>query len=298
MPKSGQESILSNDLYLFLRQFPSDGRGQKFTHTSIGKPTGSYNIPLSKLEEFYNLYTKTVFVDKVPVHLTEGIRDCTYTPVKIDIDFRYYGKTLERKYTTDDILEICKKYMTHLEEYLSEPEKEEREFFISEKPSPIFDLDKKGEKKTNSEGLFRIKDGVHIMAPRLITNVYVQQEVRNKVYKNVGDILDKHKFDNSYSDIFDRLVIDTNNWQMYGSCKPGKSTYLLKKLVRVYPNKTENVSINKYKNHELVTLLSVRNRDGEESLIRPEKENEVYQTVVNTSRLLSEKEKEKYNKIK
>jgi hypothetical protein len=38
--------------------------------------------------------------------------------------------------------------------------------------------------------------------------------VRESIFKNAGEVLDECKFINSYSDIFDRSVIDTNNWQM------------------------------------------------------------------------------------
>ena len=73
-------------------------------------------------------------------------------------------------------------------------------------------------------------------------------------------LINKYNFDNSYKDIFDEKVIADNNWQMYGSTKPGKPPYLVKKIVRVWPNKTENVSINKYSARELIPLLSVRGK--------------------------------------
>ena len=39
------------------------------------------------------------------------------------------------------------------------------------------------------------------------------------MYKTAGDVFDKYSFDNTYADVFDRAVIDRNNWQMYGSTK-------------------------------------------------------------------------------
>ena len=295
MPKTQLDSNPNNALQVFLRDHQNAGRGHPFTHTSLGKPMGVYNIPLSELDTFYNLYHEIVFEKKIPTYLTEGIRDKEdNTPIKIDIDFRYYSKKLDRRYTHDDILEICKMYMNILEEYLVEPEDDEREFFILEKPSPCFDVDKKGVKKVNDDGLYRIKDGIHIMAPRLVTNFCLQNIIRNRVYKNVGHILDRHKFDNSYSDIFDQAVIDKNNWQMYGSTKPDKPPYLVKKIIRVYPNKTENVPLTKYSNKELISLLSVRNKD-EYSLVKTEKESEVFTLNQSSSnrpiRLISGKKK-------
>lgn len=276
MPKTVVSmSVLENPLQNFLKNHKAN---ETFTHTSIGNPKGSYYISNSNTDEFINLYTKVVFEDKIPTHLTEGIRDCEYTPIKIDIDFRYYRAEAERIYVIDDIIRICQLYMENIEEYLESPDNEEREFFILEKPGPTVDKDKNGVEKTQN-GLKRIKDGVHIMAPRLITNTNLQLKLRESVFKKVGAILDKYNFDNPYADIFDRAVIDRNNWQMYGSSKPGQPPYAVTHIVRVWKDKYELVE-NNYNNLELVSLLSVRNK-MEYSLIKPEKENEVFNEVNN-----------------
>uniref|UniRef100_A0A6C0JEY4 SF3 helicase domain-containing protein n=1 Tax=viral metagenome TaxID=1070528 RepID=A0A6C0JEY4_9ZZZZ len=300
MPKAVICDNSNNPLQVLLKEFYQKDKGEFYTHTSIGYPKGVYKIPLSMMDDFYKVYEKVVFHDKIPTYLTEGIRDQRFTPLKIDIDFRYYDSTLKRRYKQEDIIEICKKYMLYLDEYLEEPDKDEREFFILEKPEPSYDVDKKGEKKQNAEGLYRIKDGVHILAPRIISNSKLQLIIRNKIYKDkdIIQMLDKYNFDNGYHDIFDLAVIENNNWQMYGSTKPGKPPYLVKKIVRVWSNKIENVALNKYNNGELIRLLSVRDKD-EYSLLKTTKELEIFHDPNDRSscrphRMLSKSKKQKH----
>ena len=265
-----------------LQQYLGNNRGKDtFTHTSIGPPMGKYSIKASTHEEFYKLYHQTVFLDRVPTFLTEGIKDRPITPLKIDVDLRYFNADTTRIYTDEDVDRICMKYMEKIDEYLEDLEDSERLFYILEKPSPIYDRDKSGNKKV-SDGLFRIKDGFHIMAPEITTNNYLQLKFREHVYKNSNDILDRHNFDNSYADIFDRAVIDRNNWQMYGSTKPKPASqgggsypaYMVSRVIRVYKDRVETVdTIPSPK--ILVSLLSVRNK-SDSSLLKPEVEEEVW----------------------
>jgi len=259
-----------------LQQFLDNNRGTDgFTHTSIGAPMGKYSVKPSDLETFFDLYHDVVFNEDnpIPTYLTEGIKDCDITPIKIDIDLRYYNKRAKRIYTNGDVDEMCMRYMASIEEYLEELEDTERLFYILEKPGAIFDLDKKGNKKARGD-VFRIKDGFHIMAPNIVTNDYLQLKFRDKVYKHCGDFLDRHDFDNSYADIFDRAVIDRNNWQMYGSTKPGKPAYRVSRIIRVFKDHVEAVE-EIPQSTELIRLLSVRNKT-EYSMLRTSVEEEVW----------------------
>ena len=102
MPVHKIDPSLNNSLQTFLKSHGTDGGS--FTHTSIGNPKGSYSIPNTDINEFMSAYTRVAFEENIPVHLTEGIKDCEYTPLKIDIDFRYYKNNLERIYELDDII--------------------------------------------------------------------------------------------------------------------------------------------------------------------------------------------------
>jgi P4 family phage/plasmid primase-like protien len=292
MPKSSSSNsqLYNNELQHYLK---ANRAVDFYTHTSIGIPKGSYFVKCSETSQFMDLYHKVVFERKIPTYLTEGIRDIENTPLKIDLDFRYYSNKVERKYTFEDIAQICQKYMEIIEEYLDDPEDDERLFYILEKPCPTTDKDKTGADKKNDKGELRIKDGVHILAPGIVTVDYLQLKFREYVYKNCGDVFDKYGFDNSYSDIFDRAVIDRNNWQMYGSTKPNQPPYLVSKIIRVFKDSYEIID-NIPDTKELIHILSVRNK-FDASLIKVDKEDEVHNANVNKPKVrhISKRNKKK-----
>ena len=285
-----------SELDIFLKKHKA-ASGGNFTHTSISGIKNSYYIDESELEEFYEKYYDHTFIKNIGCYLTEGIKDCEVTPVKIDLDFRKYVDTdneiPDRIYNIEDIYKICQRYMESMEEWLVTPDPIERNCFIMEKPNAVFDLDRKsGEIKKNEKGEKKIKDGVHIMFPYICTNTFLQLEFRNTVYKNIGDILDKYNYEESYAEIFDRAVIDRNNWQMYGSNK-GKefSTYKVTKIIEVYNNSFKDIDIDlqNYDNKKLLKLLSVRNKT-EESMIKYEKKI-ILEEKEESCKLLEQKKK-------
>ena len=282
-------------LDIFLKKHKAVSGGN-FTHTSISKG-GSYYIENSELDEFFEKYYEHIFIKKLPCHLTEGIRDCEVTPVKIDLDFRKYVNTNkdvpDRIYKMEDIIKICQKYMEAMEEWLVTPDNVERHCYILEKPSPSFDLHRNGEIKKNDKGEKRVKDGVHIMFPQICTKTYLQLEFRKIVLKNLGDLLDKYNYDEKNSEIFDRAVIDRNNWQMYGSNK-GKEflTYKVTKILEIYKDSYKHLDLDKYEPQSLIKLLSVRNKT-EASLVKYEKQLKLEENEESQKQL--EKQKKKYN---
>ena len=270
-------STSSLDLFLKLHRTKP---GQKYTHTSIGSPPLSCHIPDDKLEEFQKLYYEHVFVEGKPAQLTEGIKDCLFTPVKIDIDLRYYQSkdtnSPQRIYKMNDIINICELYMEIMEEWIDTPDQEERRCFILEKTHPRFDLDKNKKIKIDEHGNKRVKDGVHIMFPHIITNTFLQLMFRKNLLLKIHTMLDKYHFDNSYSDIFDKCVIDRNNWQMYGSGKSNVSqVYKVTKIIEAYSDHSNDISsllINEYDNKNIFTLLSVRNHTQQSTIRNDRKE--------------------------
>ena len=90
------------------------------------------------------------------------------------------------------------------------------------------------------------------MAPNIVINEYLQLIIRENVYKRVDSFLDKYEFSNSYADIFDKAVIDRNNWQMYGSSKPNKESYLVTDVIKVWKDKYEKAVNIIYSNKELI----------------------------------------------
>ena len=119
------------DLKSFLSAHRVIGDGVKFTHTSMCR--GKYYVPDEDLESLYNLYTEATFKKGKEQRLTE--KPNMISPLRVDLDFRYVGTGLERRYTREMIIGVAQKYMEPVEDWLFLEDKE-RLCFITEKPTP------------------------------------------------------------------------------------------------------------------------------------------------------------------
>jgi hypothetical protein len=90
------KNLFSTELYQFLVKYKVE-KGQPMTHTSIGKPAGSYCIPFEEKDYLIDLLDETIFHMKIPVHLTE--KPIQHTIIKVDLDFKFPLDENERKYT-------------------------------------------------------------------------------------------------------------------------------------------------------------------------------------------------------
>ena len=230
-------------MFHFLHNYQVE-KGSDFTHTSIVKPSGSFYIPGDKLDEFFNIYGLAMQA-KVDLYLTEKPRDII--PVLIDIDFRFPKDDkltyLTRSYTYDHILDILKIYIKHVNNTVNTPEK--FNIYVMEKSAPVLYKD-------------RIKDGIHILIPEIVTRPSVQLYIRTQVINEIMNegLFDKLGVENSLDDIFDEAVITTNNWQMYGSKKPECEAY---KITHIFDNELNKIDI--LDDHtEYVSVLSLRNK--------------------------------------
>lgn len=233
-----------------------------YTHTKLSG--GKYAIPNEKLEEFRQLYHKEVFELGRDCTLTEA--NSKYTQIKIDLDFRYTTEdnVPRRIYTMEDIVDVVKLYAKAIHEYMYVPESK-CAAFIMEKTGPI--LNQKGTR--HSDGQIIIKDGVHIIFP-VVTHAKIAHKIRDDVIRDIGTVLDKHKFINSYKDIVDESVIEKNNWFLYGATKANSSAYLVTKIVRYkYDSESANVKITSYPDPSMFTsaqyveMFSILNRDSD-----------------------------------
>jgi len=234
------------------------GSDPDYSHTIIpNHPVhygGSYNIPASKYEEFLDRYHKEVFEKNVETYLTEKHLD--FSPILIDLDFRFNLEIQERQYTEEFILEFLDLYMKELSEILII--KGHVEIFLLEKIKPKVDKEKK-----------IVKDGVHIMIPSILTIPMIQYIVRYRMIKNDG-LIQKFKdmnITNSIDDIIDICVIEKNNWQMYGSTKPNCEAYKLTKIYSYFKEKIKPINVDKYDNRHLLSLFSIRNKNKKDLTI-------------------------------
>ena len=195
------------------------------THTSIAHPKGRFHVPPEDEAEFYHLYLEAMRA-REDLHLTE--KPHPWSPVRIDLDLRFQAPPPPsitpdanedrpppaRAYVRDDhIRRIVLVISRVLARYLDLPPASLRAF-VMEKPSPVLEV------RTNL-----IRDGVHLLYPRVVTETPFQFFVREKLLQVLPDILSPLNPSNGWADIVDEKIIELNNWQLYGSCKPGYSTY-------------------------------------------------------------------------
>ena len=222
--------------------------GQDYTHTKIGDPNkgirgGSYVIDKSKEELFLDLYYNEVFVKNRKCYLTE--RHIDKGPITIDLDFRFKGE-VERKYNNNFIVKFINIYLEQLTSIIDVPH-ERISSFIMEKPDAVYKSDKDF-----------TKDGLHIIFPHIIVSPNLQYAARYKTITNkkCKELFDSIDIINPVDDVFDRCVIERNNWQMYGSCKPNSDTYKLTQIIDGEGNLTDDIS--NYSDKDLIKLLTVR----------------------------------------
>lgn len=162
-------------------------------------------------------------VGSLPLHLTE--KPTNPSAMRADLDFRFVlpSEVTDRKrvYTTDHVFRIAKAYFQILHEYLDAPP-ENFIAYVMEKTKP-----------TEYRG--KMKDGIHIVWPHLVTTPQFQHWVRKKVLDNAKKIFTGLPLVNLYDDVVDVAIIDRNAWQMYGSTKPECEPYRVSRVFTFEP---------------------------------------------------------------
>jgi P4 family phage/plasmid primase-like protien len=234
-------SLAINELNQFLAQYKVE-KGNDYTHTSMGKPAGSYNIPPEKKPELLAYLHNAIFNFKIPVHLTE--KPPNETMIKADLDFKFQLEEDERKYTIDHVRNIVQLYHNAIKYYLDVPD-EQLKAFVFERNAPYKD-------RGNT------KDGIHIMYPHLICDTKIQHLIRDHVLLHCQSVLTQLCCKNSLEDILDKSIISSNNWLMYGCSKPTAKPYA---LTHIFDCEFNDLNIKKYTNKDLLALLSIRDHD-------------------------------------
>jgi len=225
---------------------------KNFTHTALGQPPnsfpGSYCIDDDELSLFHNLYNKDVFEGEDVAHLTERHKDLS--PILIDLDLRHDIKHTSRQYKNKFIVTFLELYVEEIKKVLPSIRDEKLVAFVLEKKSPNF-------QNSKQKGVF--KDGLHIVFPYIITEPKIQYMLRYNTIENenVIALFNTINTSNPMDDVFDIAVIERNNWQMYGSCKPNHEAYVLTKMYKNKDSGMKEVN-NNLSNKEILKTLSIR----------------------------------------
>ena len=103
------------------------------------------------------------------------------------------------------------------------------------------------------------KDGVHIIYPFICASNRLQFFFRELVINKIVDdkILDHLNLSNTIDDVFDKAVIERNNWLLYGSCKTADESYTYR-LTCIYDFNLNKLDMDEVDWFNLPTLLSIR----------------------------------------
>lgn len=221
-------------------------KGSEFTHTSLSG--GSYYIQSSCYEPFIRAYIETVERGG-RVHLTEKHRDIG--PIVIDLDFRQSSE--EHLYDVGTIKSIINILFSTMNEYL---QIEDGMVFVLEKPARIHD---------KATGIY--KDGLHFVFPGVVTKPDFQFFLRDQSLPALGELMEPLMYLNQCEDIYDKAVIKSNNWLMYGSNKPSETQKWTVTKVFYYSH-AKNCFLDRTKTTDLsasylVERLSIRNKYDE-----------------------------------
>lgn len=243
--------------YNYLRQF-STSKDEPFTHTSIGHPKGSYNVPNEELPNLHKLLANALKAGKnIMLHLTE--KPTNPSQLKIDLDFRFDINLSDRLYKVEHVMGIVKLYNRAIKEYVDIPESDIQAF--------VFQRD------TSYKFGGNTKDGIHIMYPYVMVDTTIQYMIRDYVLENCSSIFSDLPLKNSYDDVVDRAVIAKNNWLMYGCTKPNCKEYKLTHILN-YDMSKELLNKPMYSIDKLVVTLSNLNVDKAVYKILPGKQEE------------------------
>lgn len=198
---------------------------------------GSYYIPTSSHSAFLKVY-KAAIERGEDVFLTERHRHIG--PVVVDLDFRFeplaeeqgaFAKSsetidspragpsvslLKRRHSVA-VDEIVNAYCRAMAELIETPD--EFDVYVTEKKTP-----------STWKGL--VKDGLHILAPSVITRPALQLLLRKDVLGALSEVFKPLNLYNKVEDVVDEAVIERNNWMMYGSKKPGGEPYAVTRRYR------------------------------------------------------------------
>lgn len=168
---------------------------------------GKYFVSNNDYNDFLQLHHDHVFVHGKSSSLLE--KHGEYTPLLIDLDFRYPADTSGRQFTKDDVRAFVKSYADAFFRFIDH--NDSIRFFVELKPEPVTEKDV-------------VKDGIHIICPDVNVDYTVPFTLRKYLLEH--NVLSPFsRFTNSCDDCFDESVIKRNNWFLHGATKPDKAQY-------------------------------------------------------------------------
>ena len=251
------DHLLETKLGRFLDAHRVTEKGEAASFTGMGTMKGKFAVKDDEYHEFLDLLHEYLFTQqRRPLNLVEQRRCDLFTPLLIDLDFKYPAeRALHRQFDMTHIHDFIRGYVESIHHFYDLSHYRPLRFFVTLRPAPYED------KKTT--GLYRsIKDGVHIECPDLVLPSEHQQVLRQHSLEinHVARAFQQTGYTNSEKDIFDEAIVKKNGWFFYGESKPDIPAYYLAS-VYVYDPAIQSFyeeSKEEYSSRQLLELLSIR----------------------------------------
>lgn len=261
-PENEEISLSIDEFLNQYRMSDKDKLTMRNTHTTIPnypRGSGAYHIPPEKIDDFLRVYARDIFEKKESISLTESHHP-EVSPILIDLDFRQNvvdNPDSKKFYTQDDIKVYLKEFHRILEKYIDADELKNNEIAYVMEKSKIYNRNKE-----------ELKDGIHIVFPKLCPMYKLQFIIRNEMCDSpvIKDLFAKIKTTNDMRAVIDHAVIRNNNWFMYGSCKENNEPYIITHIYDVSSGECVDIPLktelkNDAKHHfSLLKKLSISNK--------------------------------------
>ncbi len=210
---------------------------------------GRYSLDKSAKKKLHKLLKEA---NKIEVNMAIAEKPKDYAPIKVDIDLKVPKEEFgdNRLYDEDFIMKIISLYREGIIKYLD----------VNSAELNVCVLEKE---KVTDEGLI-IKDGIHLIFPFICTHFKIRHLIRDYVVSQSKDDSVFNRFSNSVEDIFDKSVISSNYWIMYGNSKPKCKPYKLTKYI-AYDDSDLPISDLVEEESELVDVFSLQGKNWKES---------------------------------
>lgn len=257
---------------------------------------GKYCVPDEDLPAFFDHYEHAM-VTGAALHLTE--KPTNPSKMRVDLDFRFpleagmggastsdqAATELRRVYTPEHVRRIARHYSEVLHRYLDlgDDAQDVLTCYVMEKPGP-----------TENRG--KLKDGIHMVWPRVVVSHQFMHLVRKHLLDDASTVFSGLPVCNTFEDIIDQAIIDKNNWQMYGSRKPDAAAYRVTAIMQYDAVAGDMVALpapTAMDEIKFVRLLSMRDPDATEVAIRPEYVEQVDEYIRHVLPTMDERRKGK-----
>jgi hypothetical protein len=259
---SSEEETQKQTLELFLKQYEDINNGVSHSYVIPSKLfknlskddknklykkinsiyPGRWNIPNSKLKEFYQIYANS---DKTYCISELHIKECS--PIIIDIDVEQSEN--KSKFSLKCIKCVISLFYQEINKFT---EIDNKSCYVLKRNKPY--------KKTNEI----YKDGLHIYFPDIVTEYSYQIQLRNNLLSQLKELLLEYDIKGNIEEIYDIAPCKSSgSIMLYNSSKFHNNKFLPKyKIVRKYMYDDDNMNKQDIEEDiwDILKILSIRNK--------------------------------------